>query len=83
VSDPWLDDAVPVAVLGVPAGLTAVTRDDGRALSDRFSAAGVRTRHCGYEDIIHGLLTMLSEPKLDRARKAVQEIGDVLGGEFV
>lgn len=53
-------------------------RDDGRKLADRLSEAGVRTRHTQYEDMIHGFLTMLSDPELDRAREAIDEIGSAV-----
>ena len=51
-------------------------RDDGRELADRLSEAGVPTQHSQYDDMIHGFLTMLSDPELDRAREAIDEIGD-------
>lgn len=50
-------------------------RDDGRALADRLSDAGVPTRHVEYEDMIHGFLTMLADPEIDRAREGIEEIG--------
>ena len=50
-------------------------RDEGAALADRLSEAGVSTRHVQYDDMIHGFLTMLSDPELDRAQEAVGEIG--------
>jgi len=53
-------------------------RDDGTELADRLSAAGVPTRHVRYEDMIHGFLTMLSDPRLDRAEEAIEEIGTEL-----
>ncbi|MES3517508.1 MAG: alpha/beta hydrolase [Natronomonas sp.] len=57
-------------------------RDDGRRLIERLSEAGVRTRHLEYDDMIHGFLTMLSDPGLDRARTAIEEIGEVIRTEF-
>jgi acetyl esterase len=53
-------------------------RDEGRALADRLSDAGVPTRHARYDDMIHGFLTMLADPELDRARDAIDEIGDAV-----
>lgn len=53
-------------------------RDDGSKLADRLSTAGVPTRHVQYDDMIHGFLTMLSEPRLDRAHEAIEEIGTEL-----
>lgn len=50
--------------------------DDGRELANRLSDAGVPTHHTRYEDMIHGFLTMLTDPELDRAREAIDEIGD-------
>ena len=57
-------------------------RDDGRALADRLDAAGVPTRHVQYDDMIHGFLTMLADPELDRARAAIDEIGDAVRSEL-
>jgi len=57
-------------------------RDDGRALADRLDAAGVPTRHVQYDDMIHGFLTMLADPELDRAREAIDEIGDAVRSEL-
>lgn len=51
-------------------------RDDGCELADRLSDAGVPTHHTRYEDMIHGFLTMLDDPDLNRAREAIDEIGD-------
>lgn len=53
-------------------------RDDGSEFADRLSTAGVPTRHVQYDDMIHGFLTMLSEPRLDRAHEAIEEIGTEL-----
>ncbi|MFC6964268.1 alpha/beta hydrolase [Halocatena marina] len=50
--------------------------DDGYELAARLSDAGVPTHHTHYEDMIHGFLTMLVDPELDRAREAINEIGD-------
>jgi acetyl esterase len=51
-------------------------RDDGRELVARLSGAGVPTTHVEYDDMIHGFLTMLADPELDRARDAIERIGD-------
>jgi acetyl esterase len=53
-------------------------RDEGRAFADRLEEAGVPTRHRHYDDLIHGFLTMLADPELDRAREAIEDIGDEL-----
>jgi acetyl esterase len=57
-------------------------RDDGRALAERLDAAGVPIRHVQYGDMIHGFLTMLADPELDRARAAIDEIGDAVRSEL-
>jgi acetyl esterase len=57
-------------------------RDDGRALVDSLSGAGVPTHHVEYEDMIHGFLTMLAEPEIDRAREAIELIGDRVRDEL-
>ena len=53
-------------------------RDDGRELVARLSGAGVATTHVEYDDMIHGFLTMLADPELDRARDAIERIGDAV-----
>jgi len=50
-------------------------RDEGAAFADRLAEAGVPTQYRQYDDMIHGFLTMLAEPELDRAREAIGEIG--------
>lgn len=50
-------------------------RDEGRALADRLEGAGVPTTHREYDDMIHGFLTMLSDPEIDTAREAIADIG--------
>ncbi|WP_181692305.1 alpha/beta hydrolase [Natronomonas sp. LN261] len=57
-------------------------RDDGRRLADRLAEAGVPTRHIQYDDMIHGFLTMLSDPRLDRADEAIEEIGTEVRNEL-
>jgi acetyl esterase len=52
--------------------------DEGRAFADRLEEAGVPTRRRHYDDLIHGFLTMLADPELDRAREAIRDIGDEL-----
>jgi acetyl esterase len=49
-------------------------RDEGRAFADRLDAAGVPTTHRSYDEMIHGFLTMLDDPDLDRARDAIDDI---------
>lgn len=53
-------------------------RDDGRELVTRLSGAGVATTHVEYDHMIHGFLTMLADPELDRARDAIERIGDAV-----
>jgi Esterase/lipase len=50
-------------------------RDEGEALADQLDRADVSTTHLQYDDMIHGFLTMLADPALDRAREAVEELG--------
>ena len=57
-------------------------RDDGRALADRLDAAGVPVRHVEYDDVIHGFLTMLADPGLDRAREGIDELAGALRDEL-
>lgn len=49
-------------------------RDEGVAFADRLAEAGVSTEHVQYDDMIHGFLTMLADPELDRAREGVTEL---------
>jgi len=53
-------------------------RDEGRAFADRLEAAGVGVARRHYDDLIHGFLTMLADPELDRAREAIGDIGNEL-----
>jgi len=57
-------------------------RDDGRQLAERLADAGVQTRHVQYDDMIHGFLTMLADPDLDRAHEAIAEIGEAVRSEL-
>lgn len=57
-------------------------RDDGRALAAALSESGVPLRHVEYENVIHGFLTMLADPGLDRAREAIEEIGEAVRAEL-
>lgn len=58
-------------------------RDDGQTLANRLSRAGVSTRHIQYDDMIHGFLTMLVDPELNRAREAIEVIGNMVRNELV
>ncbi|WP_256297374.1 alpha/beta hydrolase [Haloarchaeobius salinus] len=49
-------------------------RDEGRAYADRLVGAGVETTHREYDDMIHGFVSMLGEPGVDRGRVAIREI---------
>ena len=53
-------------------------RDEGAAFADRLTAAGVPTEHVQNDDMIHGFLTMLAEPELDRAREGVEELATAI-----
>jgi acetyl esterase len=57
-------------------------RDEGRQLAERLSEAGVPTQSVQYDDMIHGFLTMLADPELDRAHEAIEEIGDAVRNEL-
>ncbi|MEF8902005.1 MAG: alpha/beta hydrolase [Halovenus sp.] len=57
-------------------------RDEGRQLADRLSEAGVPTQDAQYDDMIHGFLTMLADPELDRAHEAIEEIGAAVRSEL-
>lgn len=57
-------------------------RDDGRAYADELTAAGVSVDHLEYEDMIHGFLTMLADPELDRAHEGIAEIAAALRKQF-
>lgn len=57
-------------------------RDDGRAYVDELAAAGVPVEHAEFEDVIHGFLTMLDDPDLDRAHEGISEIASALPGRF-
>ncbi|WP_435365711.1 alpha/beta hydrolase [Haloarchaeobius sp. DYHT-AS-18] len=57
-------------------------RDDGQALATRLSEDGVDTHHIHYGDMIHGFLTMLSDPELDRAREGIEEIAEMVRSEL-
>jgi acetyl esterase len=56
-------------------------RDEGRAYVDRLDAAGVAVDHLAYDDQIHGFLTMLEDPDLDRARAAMYRLADAIRGD--
>lgn len=57
-------------------------RDEGRAYANRLSDADVPVRHVEYDDMIHGFLTMLDDPELDRAREGIELIGRELRDTF-
>jgi acetyl esterase len=56
-------------------------RDEGRAYAERLEEAGVAVDHLAYDDQIHGFLTMLEEPDLDRARAAMYRLADAIRGD--
>lgn len=53
-------------------------RDEGQAYARRLEDAGGSVHHLEYEDMIHGFLTMLADPALNRAHDAVEEIAMTL-----
>ncbi|MFB6195299.1 MAG: alpha/beta hydrolase [Haloplanus sp.] len=55
-------------------------RDEGKAYADQLAEAGVPTTHRSYDDVIHGFLTMLDDPDLDRARDAIDDIAADIRG---
>lgn len=57
-------------------------RDDGRAYADELATAGVPVEHSEYADMIHGFLTMLGDPDLDRAHEGIDEIAAALRERF-
>jgi acetyl esterase len=72
---------------GLPASFVLTSgfdplRDDGRQLAERLADAGVPTRHVQYDEMIHGFLTMLADPDLDRAHEAIAEIGEAVRSEL-
>ncbi|WP_227378457.1 alpha/beta hydrolase [Haladaptatus halobius] len=89
-----LDGAHPYAsplcaenLSGLPSSLVLTCgfdplRDDGQALVDRLSEARVPTHHIHDDDMIHGFLTMLADPELNRAREAINEIGSEVRNEL-
>ena len=72
---------------GLPSSLVLTSgfdplRDEGRQLATRLSEAGVPTQSVQYEDMIHGFLTMLADPELERAHEAIEEIGAAVRSEL-
>lgn len=51
-------------------------RSEGIAYAERLRAAGVETTHRNYERMIHGFMTMLTEPDLPVAHEAVADLAD-------
>ena len=72
---------------GLPSSLVLTSgfdplRDEGRQFATRLSEAGVPTQSVQYEDMIHGFLTMLADPELERAHEAIEEIGAAVRSEL-
>ncbi|GAA0245313.1 alpha/beta hydrolase [Haladaptatus pallidirubidus] len=59
-----------------------VLREDGIAYAERLSAADVLVTHRHYDDMIHGFIGYLDDPKLARAREAIADIGRDLQTSF-
>jgi len=68
---PSLADVPPATVL--TCGFDPL-RDDGNDYADRLDEAGVRVSRLTYPDMIHGFLTMLSDPEWERAREAISDL---------
>ncbi|MFB6169761.1 MAG: alpha/beta hydrolase [Haloarculaceae archaeon] len=51
-------------------------RSEGIAYANRLEDAGVEATHRNYERMIHGFMTMLTEPDLAVAREAVADLAD-------
>jgi acetyl esterase len=49
-------------------------RDEGIAYADRLEQSGVSVNHINYEDIPHGIIQLLVDPDLQRARDMVRDI---------
>ncbi|MFC6905860.1 alpha/beta hydrolase [Halalkalicoccus tibetensis] len=49
-------------------------RDEGQAYADRLEDAGVPVSRLEYPDMIHGFLTMLTDPEWDRAHEAIGDL---------
>jgi len=58
-------------------------RDEGIAYAEKLGQAGVEVEHRNYDDVIHGFLTMLTEPvELERAHEAIGDICENLQRGF-
>ena len=72
-------DLPPASV--VTAGFDPL-RDEGAAYADALADAGVDVTHRNYGGMIHGFVSMLEEPSIDRAHEAIEAIGDDLRESF-
>lgn len=54
-------------------------RDEGVTYAERLSKAGVPVEHRSYRGMIHGFVSMLSNPELDAARNEIALIGETIG----
>lgn len=57
-------------------------RDEGIAYADRLREAGVDVNHVNYDDAIHGIVQMLAEPDLTRARDLISDVSEDLRSAF-
>jgi acetyl esterase len=59
-----------------------VLRDQGIAYAERLEEADIRVAHRHYDDLTHGFIGMLDNPRLDQARDAIADIGQDLQNSF-
>ncbi|MEE6210405.1 alpha/beta hydrolase [Salarchaeum sp. III] len=81
--NPYADPIHADDLSGVPPA-TVITagfdplRDGGRAYAERLVADGVDVSYEEYEDMIHGFMTNLHRPRIDRAYDAVDRVAAAL-----
>jgi acetyl esterase len=79
--------AAPLKARGL-SGLPAATvltcefdplHEEGVKYADRLDDAGVSVTHIHFDDVPHGFLPLLAEPKLDRAWDAIERFDQAIG----